>query len=263
MDGAIGTVTTAAEKAQEEVYKAIIEAINRFELTDGRFVVTQNYAARIALLEGQIKEILGDLYEPSITEYLGTFTTVEDSIVAMHKDYNELEVETALLAPARKSLYNQASYYLKKGLADAYIQPAKFLLMQQVTTGISLKDSLKILSKWNTGEYKSPVNRQTPNLQKYATQVARDSLYQYQGTVQDTIQSRYDLTAGIYVGSIIEDSRPFCRHLVGLKRTIDIDEIPALLKQYPQGLIPGTNADNFPIYRGGYSCRHQWMPVRK
>jgi len=29
----------------------------------------------------------------------------------------------------------------------------------------------------------------------------------------------------------------------------------------PSGMIPGTNADNFKIYRGGYNCGHQLVPV--
>jgi hypothetical protein len=29
------------------------------------------------------------------------------------------------------------------------------------------------------------------------------------------------------------------------------------------GKIPGTNESNFIIYRGGYNCRHQMLPVSK
>lgn len=266
MDDSISLVTDAAAEAQEAIFKAITTIINNFEITDGRFVVTQNYAARLIALEQKIKKILGDVYAPSISEYLNTFTTIEDANIALQKGYNQIEVETGLLSPAKKGLMNQAAYYLDKGLADAYIQPAKFLIMQQVTTGISLRDSLKILSKWNEGEYKAPTGRQTPNLQKYAVQVARDSLFQWQGTIQDTIGKRYDLTDFIYVGDIIEDSRPLCRHLVEMQKkqkTISLDEIPALVKQFPQGTIPGTNKENFPVYRGGRNCRHTVMMVRK
>ena len=29
----------------------------------------------------------------------------------------------------------------------------------------------------------------------------------------------------------------------------------------PQGMVPGTNPETFLIYRGGYNCMHQAVPV--
>lgn len=264
MDGSIDLVTDAATEAQELVYQAILDAINQFEIADGRYVVTQNYSRRIAILEKKIKGILGDIYAPSITEYLSSFTTVEETNIALQKDYNQLEIDTKLLTPAKTAIYTQAEYYLKAGLADAYIQPAKYLLMQQISTGISIKDSQRILKKWNDGDLtgKLTSGRQTPNLQKYATQVSRNVLYQYHGTINELIANEYDLKGGIYTGDIIEDSRPGCKYLVGLKRIIHIDEIPGVIKRFPEGVIAGTTKENFPVYRMGHSCRHSWFAVR-
>lgn len=257
-------MTDAAAQAQEEVYKLILDLINQFEISDGRYVTNQNLSRRIGLLEKKIKDILGDIYTPSITEYLSTYRTIEETNIALHKSYNQLVVDVELLSPARKTLYNQAAYYLKDGLADAYIQPAKFLLMQQVTGGISLKDSQRILKKWNDGELTQGLHngRQTPNLTKYATQVSRDTLYGYYGAVNEIIAKEYDLSAFIYTGDIIEDSRPMCRHLVGLKRPIELEEMPALIKKYPEGLYPNTSSKNFIQLRGGYSCRHGAFAVK-
>lgn len=264
MNGRIDLVTEAAEKAQEEVYETILDLINRFEITDGRFVTSQNLSRRISILEKKIREILEDIYSPSITEYLTTYKTVEETNLALQKSYNQLEIDVDLLSPARKTLYNQASYYLQEGLADAYIQPAKFLIMQQVTTGISLKDSQRILKRWNDGELTQGLHngRQTPNLTKYATQVSRDTLYGYYGAINEVIAKEYDLTSFIYTGDIIEDSRPMCRHLVGLRRPIELDEMPALIKKYPEGLYPNTSSKNFIQLRGGYSCRHGAFAVK-
>jgi hypothetical protein len=264
MNGRIDLVTDAAEKAQADVYQAILALINRFEITDGRYVTNQNLGKRIALLEKRIREILGDVYAPSITEYLTTFKTVEETNVSLQKSYNQLEVEVELLSPARKTLYNQASYYLTDGLADAYIQPAKFLLMQQVTGGISLKDSQKILKRWNDGELTQGLHnsRQTPNLTKYATQVSRDTLYGYYGAVNEIIAQEYDLSSFIYTGTILEDSRELCRHLVHLKRPIELSEMPKLIEKYPRGLYPNTNSKNFIQLRGGYNCLHGAFAVK-
>lgn len=212
-----------------------------------------------------IKEILGDVYRPSIKEYLSTYSTIEETTIALNKSYNQLVIEKSLLTPARRSIYNQAEYYLTEGLADAYIQPAKYLLMQQVSTGVTIKDAERVLRNWNDGELTSgklASGRQTPNLQKYARQISVDSIHQYNGTIQQVIKDEFQLTKGVYVGDIIKDSRPFCKHMVGMKRKIEIDEIPDLIKRFPDGIIPGTTKKNFSVYRGGYGCRHLWMWVK-
>ncbi len=267
MQKAVRGVEGAAAKAQAEVYEALREAIQRFEISDGRLVRGQAMAARLAKLESEIARVVGSsAYGKPIREYLGTFTTIEARSVAMQRTFNDVEVETAKLSPARKFVHERAKYFLEgAGLSDAYIQPAKYLLMQQVTTGMSIADALKMLERWDAGELtdgKQTAGRQTPNLQRYATQLARDTMYQYNGTVQDIIRTEYGLDAFIFTGDVIADTRPLCRHLVRLDRPITWDELPALLTRYPQGVIRGTTAENFAVYRGGYNCRHVVLAVR-
>lgn len=265
MDNAVGKVESASTSAQEQIYKALLAQINKFEIIDGRFVVGQNYSARLAVITKQINDILVNVYKPSIREYLGHYATVDDITLSLHKSYNELLIDKQKLTPARRVVYDQAEYFLTDGLADAYIQPAKYLLMQAVTTGITIKDAESALRNWNDGEAvsgKLTSGRQVHRLQAYSTQVARQSIYSYQGSVQDIIAKEYNLDTFIYVGDIIKDSRPFCKHMVSLNRKIKLDEVPALLKRYPDGIIPDTTKKNFYINRGGYSCRHSAMPVK-
>lgn len=261
MDNSIDLVERSATEAQKQIFKAILDLINRFQVEDGRFIVGQDLTARFAALSKKIEDILGDVYLPSIKEYLSTYSTIEEVNISLQKSFNQLEVDLDILTPARKTIYNNAKHYLSEGLADGYIQPAKFLLMQQVTTGISIKDSQKIIENWNDGETVGNI-RPAVNLQRYATQLARDSTYQYHGTINEIIAQRYDLESFIYTGDIIEDSRPLCRHLIGLKRAIKISEMPGLIKKFPEGLYPNTSTKNFIVYRGGYSCRHSAFAVR-
>lgn len=63
-----------------------------------------------------------------------------------------------------------------------------------------------------------------------------------------------------YVGSNMQETRPFCLEMTE-KRWIHRSEIPEIAAQDWEGKIPGTNAENFRIYRGGYGCRHHIYPV--
>lgn len=266
MDASIDGVDESATKTQALIYDLLRRRLDEFTYIDGKLDPTQPFAQKIMKIQREMEYIIGRYYSPRIAEYLATFDNVDDVTISLHQSYNELVIKKSLLTSARRTIYDQAEYYLIDGLADAYIQPAKYLLMQAVTNGISLKDAKSLLKNWNEGKLSTggllTSNRPTPRLQTYSTQVARDSLYQYNGTIQDQIGNEYGLTKGLYVGGLVKDSRPACKYLVGLKRKIDISEIPAVLEKYPQGVIPGTTKKNFPIRRCGYSCQHLWMFVR-
>lgn len=265
MDDAVSRVENAATKAQEQIYKLLLAEINNFEINDGRFIAGQDYTKRLAIITKKINAIIGNVYTPSIKDYLGHYSTIDQITLGLHKSYNELVIEKSLLTPARRIVYDQAEYFLTNGLADAYVQPAKFLLMQQVTTGITIKDAQGILKQWNEGNLvsgKLTSGRQVHRLQAYSGQVAQDSIYNYQGTIQNIIAKEYDLKSFIYVGGLIKTSRPFCVHLVNLKRKIKLSEIPELVQKYPDGLYPQTSMKNFYQVRGGYRCNHAAFPVK-
>lgn len=267
MEAAVMGVGSAAEAIQKQVSKIVRDVVLSLEIKGGRLVREQDFLRRLAQIEIKINQVLGSSkYTQPIADYLSEISTIEQRNIAMQKKYGDLIVDVEKLTPARKAVYQQAKHYLSgAGLNEAYVQPAKYLVMQQVTTGMSIKDSLELLKKWDEGKLtdgKQTMGRQTPNLQRYATQLSRDMMYQYNGNINNIIKDEYALDAFIYTGTIVKDSRPLCRHLVGLNREIKFDELPELLNAYPQGTIPGTNKDNFAIYRGGYSCLHGVLAVR-
>lgn len=281
IDGAIDGVDDAATEAQNSIYDWLTGYINNFELQDGSFVPEQDYARRMLTIQNKIQSIIGDVYTPRVKEYLNTYSDIDKSAVDLHKSYNDLEVDLDKVAPARKVIYKEASYWLTKGVTDAYEQPVKYLVMQQVTRGLSIEESNRILKKWNEGELRGELasGTPTPRLQSYASQIARNSAYQFNGVIQDQVQKEYNLQWGVYTGDVIKDSRPLCAWLVRQDRPFSLDEIGKILngkvpygggviaqaadRPFLSGVIPGTNKKNFPIYRGGYNCRHQWFPIKK
>lgn len=266
MDNSVESVHNASLRAQQLIYEALAEQVLRFDISQGSFVYGQDFSQRFAIIDKRIKSIINREYIPNVKGYLREYKTIEDTAVNLHKSYNQLQIDKAKLEPAKRAVYDQAEYYLTEGLADAYIQPAKYLLMQQVASGATVKQAQSLLKNWNDGEITSgklTSARPTPRLQAYSLQIARDSMFQYNGVIQDIIGKEYGLKEwGIYVGGLLKDSRPACIYLVGLKRKINIKEIPKVLETYPDGIIPNTTMANFPIRRCGYNCTHQWMFVK-
>jgi hypothetical protein len=94
------------------------------------------------------------------------------------------------------------------------------------------------------------------NMRRYARQMATDSVNQYNASLNVTAGQRVGATKWKYFGSLIRDSRQFCRDRVGNEYTEDeIREIWST--QDWAGKAPG---DPF-VVRGGYNCRHHWRPV--
>ena len=94
------------------------------------------------------------------------------------------------------------------------------------------------------------------NLRRYAGQIAHDSVMQFHG--QFTVAKAKDagLTHFRYTGTLVRDSRPFCRDMVN--KTLTEKEI--LDTWNNQGWQGKSTGDPF-IVRGGYRCRHTWIPT--
>lgn len=265
MEGSVASFVTNAELVQEAIYTLLLDELSNFNTIDGRFDPNQPLARKIQGIERRIYDILAKRYNPYLADYLQAYDFVDDGIKYLHKGVNDIDVTGNDIKNVRQTVYNQAEYYLTSSLAEAYVQPAKFLIMQTISHGQTIKQAKSMLKNWNDGELgngKLSSGADNPRLQAYAGQIARDSLFQYNGTIQDNIGQKYGLKNFLYVGGLVRDSRPFCKHLVGLDRKINIDEVPDLVKRYPDGLVPNTTRENFPTYRGGYNCMHSVMMVR-
>jgi len=94
------------------------------------------------------------------------------------------------------------------------------------------------------------------NLRRYASQIAHDSVMQFHG--QFTVAKAKDagLNHFTYTGTLVRDSRPFCRDM--LNKTLTEKEIRDTWNN--QGWQGKSTGDPF-IVRGGYRCRHTWIPT--
>ncbi|WP_346318185.1 hypothetical protein [Chitinophaga sp. YIM B06452] len=264
-----GLATTSAS-VQHQLHEILWEQVQRFEIKDKRFIPRQDLRRRMIIIEEKFEKILtGKTYADAVQNYLSSFSTIEKTNIALQKDYNELQVDLQLTTPARRQVYKQAKAALYgSGIDAGFREPLNHMLLMQVTTGGSISDMEEILQRWNAGDLsagsRSPTGRPMPNLQQYATQLARDTSYQFNGTVNEIIAQEFGLDGIMYVGDIIRDSRPLCVHLVNLRRDVGKDELAELLvrKDLLPGRIPGTTVQNFCTNRGGFACRHMSFPVR-
>ena len=92
------------------------------------------------------------------------------------------------------------------------------------------------------------------NLRRYATQMAQDSLMQFDASINTAIGKQSGATKWKYYGGTVRDSRPFCVEHAGQVFTEEqIEETWA-------GSWKGKASGDPFIVRGGYNCQHHWRP---
>ncbi len=91
---------------------------------------------------------------------------------------------------------------------------------------------------------------------KYASLLVTDSIMGFDGQLAKFRADELGLSSYLYYGSIIKDSRDFCRKHAGkVYNEEQIREIWA--SDTGQGRDQGSPF----IVRGGYNCRHSWQPI--
>ncbi len=93
------------------------------------------------------------------------------------------------------------------------------------------------------------------NMRRYASQIAQDSLMQFDSAINVRAGIEAGATKWKYYGDVIRDSRQFCRDHVG--NTYTTEEIEEIW----QGSWSGKSSSDAFSARGGYNCRHHWRPV--
>ena len=146
-----------------------------------------------------------------------------------------------------------------------FVNPFKAALVTAVETGASVDTVKRFLKAWETQGVQSGIIsgvNSIPNFSQYSGQLARDAVFKTNNAMNNSVRETLGLTSFRYVGGLMKDTRPFCRHLVQLNRVIEFSEVPKLGATYPQGLIKPFTIDTFCINAGGYNCLHQVFPTR-
>lgn len=239
----------------------------------------------LAVIEDIVyQEIVDSDYEEKIAKYLSLLTAIEGSISKQQQELNRIK------ASEIKSLWNNSDYKAKLvnkivydlgagGLKDYFVKGVAQVVRDSNFFNLTIGDAMDQLSK---------VLVEDGYTQQYLQQTSRDALSQYAGAINDEVRVRYELDNLIYIGNVIETSRPFCTHLRDdFKGKLTSDQLKQALQEYcpngvpsqskityqttdgnktarkGAGMIEGTRFDNFSQLKGGYGCRHEAVWVRK
>lgn len=266
----------------ERMYKRLLSFLAK-NTTNGVISISKEDLAQVEDLI--YKEVKDSNYEENITKFLTLFSKIEDAVSKEQSERNNIK------AKAIKDLWNSVdtkTQFLDKvvydlgqgGIKDYFVKGLSKVVREANYFNLTIDDAMAKLSN---------VLIDDNYTKRYIRTVAMDSLNQYAGAINDAVRVAYDLSDLLYIGNIIETSRPVCDHIRGtMKGRLTGDQLKEVLNTYcpngipsekkityttvngeehtakmGSGMIEGTKFENFGQLRGGYWCRHEAVWVKK
>jgi hypothetical protein len=280
IDKSVENLLSSLDKYSEDLLKKMLKYLAEFDKKDSNLNSSQ-----FDLILGVDKFIRSAVFDTKldskIKEYLSTFDKATGNILSINEDFADrtIKVNTdRLLSDNQKFALNNL-----KGIGFENVTK---IIQDILYKGISNNSSVAAVEN----QLKNTI---TPTegvdlLSRHFGQVAQDSLYQYQGEVNQKVIETYNFKAFRYVPMTqVKDTRPICNHIIELGGLIEFKDLETILKEYcpngnpsktretitirgvdktmakGSGMIQGTNIDNFVMNRGGYGCRHSCIGAVK
>jgi hypothetical protein len=202
------------------------KSLTEVDLTTLNALKTQSFSGFEDIAERFLKVINDEVYQSTIAgrPFEDMVTNIRSHINGVYKQSNVAEI-------------NELVDFINENKFDS----AKKLQVEEA------------VRKLHT-QYAS--DRAGNNLRRYASQIAHDSVMQFHGQYTIAKAKEAGLTHYRYTGTLVRDSRPFCRNM--LNKTLTENEIRDIWNN--QGWGGKSTGDPF-IVRGGYRCRHTWIPT--
>ena len=265
--------------ALKELEERVAELMATAPIRDGQlFDLEWAISAR-----AELRRLIDDVYLTEVQAAVSQYRNVSNSALAMLKTYGDFtQVDAAVITQLQR-----LSFQGFEAMAAEYLDVLATEVYQSTLSGRAFKDSVKNLRQSINGIYiqsdSVEANRLVDiaangtaaqraaavdelrtlyardragnNLRRYSVQMMQDSLMQFDASINTAIGKESGATKWKYYGSLIRDSREFCKKHVG--KTFTNEEIQETWSQSWAGKAAG---DPF-IVRGGYNCRHHFRPT--
>jgi uncharacterized protein with gpF-like domain len=261
------------ESSQVNAYNKLLGAVKELSL-DSRGNIKKT-AANVKVLRNISKAIedtlLTDTYKKRVGKYLKSFDAVEAQQILYFNVIKEgFKANPMLEAIKTQSIDNTIAALTESGLNQAFTQPVKDILIQNITTGGSYSTMTEQLREFVIG------NEEIDGaFLRHTKAITTDAVKSYNATYNQSVSQDLGLQFYRYVGGIKDTTREFCEERN--KKFFHIEEIKAWGRgekccglsfpvkkngaPYWDGMKKGTNENNILINRGGWMCNHQYVAV--
>lgn len=261
------------ESSQVNAYNKLLGLVKELSL-DSRGNIKKT-AANVKVLRNISKAIedtlLTDTYKKRVGRYLKAFDAVEAQQTLYFNVIKEgFKANPMLEAIKTQSIDNTIAALTESGLNQAFTQPVKDILIQNITTGGSYSTMTEQLREFVIG------NEEIDGaFLRHTKAITTDAVKSYNATYNQSVSQDLGLVFYRYVGGLKDTSRAFCEERN--KKYFHIEEIRDWGRgekccglsfpvkkdggAYWDGMKKGTNENNILTNRGGWMCNHQYVAV--
>lgn len=281
INDSISDMNKRVPSIQKDIYDSLQDDLRKLDLQNGKIKATVKNLSLINSIKNKLnKIILTPEYKQQVREFARSF----NEITSLQNEYwrgidKEFKPKPLLKAIREQAITDTVSKLTESGIGANIAEPIADILRTNITTGGSYKDLTAQLRE-------NLVNTQTPGtLEKYVGQITTDAVNQYSNQFTQVVSSDLGYEWFKYDNTDILTTRHFCDAMTD-RPYFHTSEVPALLRGegltylnkktgkrqpveiyektgLPYGMIPGTDASNFFIRRGGYRCGHSIRPVNE
>lgn len=274
LDSSVKDFQESIPAIQKQISSEIEVFIKDLDTTGDTIKSSVSNLRKIAEFKDRIYSIIKKSdYSDKLDRFIESF----NEVAIIQNKYFETLSSKFNPTPLLKEITNQSisstiDYLTEAGLNNALIQPIHDILLTNSTTGGSWSAMAKQIR-----DFIAANNDTVGALERYTSQVTTDSLNQYSRQYMQTVTNDLGFDWFVYRGALIKTSRTFCESC-RQKEYIHRSEFPQVIKGdfaefkemkgeiydktgLPQGMIDGTNPQNFEVYAGGYNCEHHLVPI--
>jgi len=253
----------SVDEVEKDLYELVIKLLRKFDIKDGQFVPDYKSKLLLSTLNKEIKKILEKVtINDDVMKFIEDFTLIDQNIAAVQKSLNSIVVPKSIFNSQKQwAIDVTVNSLVESNINLRFINPIKQLLYSRVSFGGSVVDAEKQLKQIMLPEKGNGV------LKRYMGQIARDTINDYQGVINQQIKVQFGLKGNRYVGGLLLDSRPQCvRWVTEFNGYLNDNQLESEIKwayQNGSGMKPDTVPENFCVKRGGFNCIHECIPVRE
>jgi hypothetical protein len=236
------------KKTLEDLEARIVSQIST--VTEGADAVSTKIAID---LRTDLKQYIDETYRTTADTLVRDYDQIVNEFM---EEFGGLDIPDKFKSLTKVDLLtiNQLKFQQFAGfedLANRYLNEISSQVYQNAIAGKPFNEMVKDLRGLITGE----VDRRGRPMSTYASQIAHDSVMQFDGQFTVYKSKEAGLDKFKYTGTLVTDSRPHC--VTHLNKVYTEEQIRSIW----QGSWAGkSEGDPFTV-RGGYRCRHTWLPV--
>ncbi len=272
LDKSEDTFTDSVPALQRKIFARVQVLLRDLDLRKNDVKASVANLRKINKIKREIENIiLSDEYLKDVDKFAKSFDLATELQTSFFTTLKSDFTQPAFINTLREvSVQRTVEALTGSGMRADVVDKAGDIIRTNIADGNSFTNLNEEMRKFLTKTEES-----VGALQRHTSQIVTDSLNTYAREYSQVVAESLDSEWFIYVGSLVRDSRDFCKALVKkkwihkseftliTKGRIDIDNDGDKETVSLQGLRPQTNASNFITFAGGFNCNHLVAPINE